>query len=139
MSTRILLAAVGVALWCASIAVAQTSTTKTVAEAIQWRWPGAQVVIRDGVVERWVAPLPRPTDAAIAQAVTDYTADPLIPVDLQADAEARRKDRLADYAVLLEKFDPTWATMTNAQRKAAVNALAARYIQWRRWVERNSF
>lgn len=42
--------------------------------AILWKWPGAQVIVRGGVLERWDGPMPRPSDAEIAQAVIDYAA-----------------------------------------------------------------
>ncbi len=42
--------------------------------AIQWRWPGARPVTRGLTITRWDGPMPRPTDAEIAQAVADYAA-----------------------------------------------------------------
>lgn len=69
---------------------------------------------------------------------TELTDAALADADAAADIAARQKDLLAMCATTLERFDPAWATMTNAQRKTSVNALATRWGQWRRWVERNN-
>ncbi len=43
-----------------------------ISAAIQWRWPGAACVTRGEALERWDGPMPRPTEAEIAQAVAEY-------------------------------------------------------------------
>jgi hypothetical protein len=84
---------------------------------------------------------PAATQAQQAQAATILAAfvadDPLADADVIADAVSTNKDLLATLATMLEKFDPTWASMTLTQKKAAVRALATRWAQMRRFVERN--
>jgi hypothetical protein len=46
----------------------------TLAEVIEWRWPGARVIVRGDVLERWDGPMPQPSAAELTQAVTDYEA-----------------------------------------------------------------
>jgi hypothetical protein len=61
----------------------------------------------------------------------------LATADADADREARNPTLLAMMGTVLEKFDPTWAAMTQAQRKNAILAMADRFAQLRRFVERN--
>jgi hypothetical protein len=105
--------------------------------AIQWRWPGAQCVVRNEVLERWDGPMARPTDVEIAQALIDYAADPNIPADATAQITRADKDRLASLATAAEAYNPAWATMTNAQKRQEVVRLAKRWEQHRNWVTRN--
>jgi hypothetical protein len=56
--------------------------------------------------------------------------------DSVADTESRNKNTLAVLGTMLEKFDPAWAGMTDAQKKAAVNEMATLFAKNRRWVER---
>lgn len=59
----------------------------TLSRAIQWKWPGAQCIVRGGVLDRWDGPMARPTDPEIAQAVTDYDASAAtITADREVDA-----------------------------------------------------
>lgn len=44
-------------------------------KAIAWRWPGARVVVRGGVLERWEGPMAEPSAGELAQALTDYAAN----------------------------------------------------------------
>lgn len=41
-------------------------------EAIMWRWPNSRLAMQNDVIVLWEGPGPRPTDAEIAQAVTEY-------------------------------------------------------------------
>lgn len=88
--------------------------------AIAWRWPGARVVIRGGVVERWDGPMPRPTDAEIAKAVTDYAA---VADDVRAEAVV---DRLVS-AVVWAVLDTYSAPATKAKFQAARTKIVAAY------------
>lgn len=83
-----------------------------------------------------------PSLQAAAQPTIDAfnPADPahaLAVADAQAAIEYRRMNRLAMFAVMAEAYNPAWATMTNAQRRAEVVRLAKRWEQQRNWVTRN--
>jgi len=67
----------------------------------------------------------------------ELQADSLSAADAQADIEAKRKDYISLLGTTLKRFDPTWATMTNAQKKAALKSMSDDYAQIRRFVERN--
>ena len=87
-------------------------------KAIQWRWPDAQVVTRGGSVERWDGPMPRPTDAEIEQAVTDYAA---VAETVKLDAavtQALDGERLIS-AVIWTVLDTYSAPATKAKYQAA--------------------
>lgn len=77
------------------------------------------------------------TTAVRAATSAEIDAYDLAIADAKTDSGLTDKDRYAIYATVLEKFDGTWAGMTNAQRKTAVQNLAARWVQWRRWADRN--
>ena len=95
----------------------------TLERAIQWRWPGAQCVTRGAVVERWEGPMPRPSDAEIAQAVADYARD-------QPTIEATdRRERDIDQRVMKALATATFKALkelgyakTGAQWAAAIRA-----------------
>lgn len=87
-----------------ALASAQTDPSVTLARAIQRQWPGAEVVIRDGAVDRWDGPMAEPSASAIAQALTAYEA-----VQHSSEADARtdaRLDPIIDdvLTALLENF-----------------------------------
>lgn len=109
-------------------------------DVIAWKWPGARVVIRDEVLERWDGPMAQPTPAELTQAQTDFAADPFILADTTTNVYYKDKNVLAMCAVILEKVDPAFApggTDTNAQQRTKVVAAAVRFNQRRKWVERN--
>lgn len=54
--------------------------------AIQWRWPGASVVIRENAPVEWHGPMAKPSEAEIAQAVTDYAANTAAILAAEHDA-----------------------------------------------------
>lgn len=89
-------------------------------------------------------PSPRLHRAASSSSVRAATAPEIAAYDLEiedakAATKARDKDFLAIFAVAAEAYNPSWAGMTNAQRKTEVNRLAGRFDQLRRWMERNTF
>lgn len=95
--------------------------------AIQWRWPGAQCVVRgtggSAVLERWDGPMARPTDAEIAQAVTDYATQGIATKaerDRQLSVKAMRALATAIHKRLKATL-PTDAT-TAAEWEAAIRA-----------------
>lgn len=49
-------------------------------DAILWKWPGAQAVMRGSEVVRWDGPMARPSAAEIAQAVADYRSQNIAAV-----------------------------------------------------------
>lgn len=106
------------------------------AEAIIWKWPGAEFVVRGGVLERWDGPMVRPSDAEITQATIDYT--PALANTQQFTAKSRQKDLLADAAARVRSRDiPTWNGMTLAQKKNATTAEADVWANIRGFVEDN--
>lgn len=93
----------------------------TLAEVIQWKWPGAQVVVRGEVIERWDGPMPRPTDAELAKAQVDYAA---VATDVQLDKQANvalDQERLISAVVwtVIDTYSPpaTKAKYTAARAK----------------------
>jgi len=103
--------------------------------------PGTEVEVTtdvetrpDARLERYDAASPTKRRPATVQELADGA---LVAADEQAVLSAKDKALLSTCATVLEKFDPTWAAMTTPQKKAAVNALAARWTFWRSWAERN--
>ena len=109
-------------------AFGQTSNTD-LSEAIQWRWPGAQVVVRGDVVERWDGPTARPTDDEIVQAVADYHT---VKDDVRRDAAVRARlndDRLISsvvWAVIESVNPPATRAKYDAVRSKIIDAYKAR-------------
>lgn len=67
----------------------------------------------------------------------ELQSEALASADALADVSARDRALLAVFGTVLKRFDPTWAAMTLAQKRAAVTAMGDDYAQIRRWVERN--
>lgn len=100
--------------------------------AIQWRWPGARCIVRDGDVVRWDGPMARPTDTEIAQAVTDYQA---VAEDVERESavtQALDGERLIS-AVVWAVIDTYSAPATPAKYRAARTKIIAAY-KGRPWV-----
>lgn len=104
--------------------------------AIQWRWPGALVVIRGDVVERWDGPMARPSDAEIAQAVTDFTTT--VARTHAFVGTSRQKDVLATCALIVRaRGIATWNAMTLQQKKDATLAEADVWVTIREFIDTN--
>jgi hypothetical protein len=105
-------------------------------KAIQKRWPGACLVVRGDVVERWDGPMARPTDAEIAQAIADYT--PALARLDRFTLTSRQKDELADAAARVRSRGITaWGNMTLAQKRDATLAEADAWVTIRQFIEDN--
>lgn len=55
--------------------------------AIQWKWPGAQCVVRGGSLERWDGPGECPSRQALVAAQKGYAA---VKSDLEREAQMAR-------------------------------------------------
>lgn len=90
--------------------------------ALMWKWPGAKCVVRGGTLERWDGPQVQPTDAEIAQALTDYRAQN-IAVTEERDRQIDQKLMIALATAVHKRFKLLPGdTMTAAQWKALIRA-----------------
>ena len=123
---RALLIALVVTCAMAGHAFAQTDAP-TLAKAIQWKWPGAQVVIRGTTIERWDGPMPRPSDAAIAQAVTEFApVAEAVALDVTV-THALDTDRLTS-AVVWTILKQMFPSDTDAQTKTKYSVARSRIV-----------
>lgn len=109
-------------------------------EAILWKWPGAQCVVRGGVLERWDGPMPEPTAKELADAVADYQTQgmakrqwleqtvgaPLVQALLRAFAPALGTTAEAATAVLIAELDETPAVPVGRPTRARKTRTATR-------------
>lgn len=92
----------------------------TLMEAIQWKWPGACCVIQGETVIRWDGPMPRPTDAEIAQAYADYVANAAaLAAEREGRAHADQRATAALAWVLLRRLFPN-DTVAQTKTKHAI-------------------
>lgn len=105
-------------------------------DVINWKWPGAQYVLRGGVVERWDGPMAQPTQADLDQAALDYT--PAIAKTARFTATSRQKDVLATCAEIVRaRGIAAWNAMTLLEKKNATLAEADVWVNIRDFIETN--
>lgn len=54
---------------------------------IQWKWPGALIVIRGNILDRWEGPGSQPSDIEIQQAITEY-----ISLGIEKEEQSKETD-----------------------------------------------
>lgn len=90
--------------------------------ALMWKWPGAKCVVRGGVLERWDGPQVQPTDAEVAQALTDYRAQNIAAIE-ERDRQIDQKVLIVLATAIHKRFKLLAGdTMTPAQWKALIRA-----------------
>lgn len=106
------------------------------AEAIAVKWPGARVVVRGEVLERWDGPMAQPSPAEIAQAVAEFT--PAVERAARFTNTSRQKDVLATCALIVRaRGIPAWNAMTVPQKATATLAEADVWVTIREFIETN--
>lgn len=100
------------------------------ARALEWRWPGCHAITSDDVLTRWDGPLPRPTDAEIAQALTDYTAaEPTLLAEAQAAEHINKRATAAlTWVILRRLFQNDTVAQTKAKHAALRDEVIAAYM-----------
>lgn len=102
----------------ATEAVAELPDSTPFPDYARQRWDAARKAVRDATPD-------------------ELAADATAALEAEATAGSRKKDLLAICAMVLERFDPTWAGLTAAQKKTAVFAAADRWKFWREYAENN--
>lgn len=101
-------------------------------KAIKRQWPTAQCLVQDDTLIRWDGPMPRPTDAEIAQAVTDY--EPwyrwhVVRIKRNALLAACDWTQVADAAIAAEDV-AAWVTYRRALRAVPQTQTDTDAIVW---------
>lgn len=85
-------------------------------DVIQWRWAGAQCVVRGNTLDRWDGPMPCPTEDEFAAALADY-ASQQVEALVQLRAERTRRLSGSDWTQLRDSSSPDgWVSYRQALR-----------------------